>query len=164
MNKIIFGISLIVIGVLSFLKLIGSTSMSYNEILGISFAVFGFLSVLVNLGKFKRGQLFIGTILFGLGVIFIVINNYEIFVTNSLFFPSFLIITGTGLHVLFIDNTKEKVFFYSSILLIFTGVIFSYGIDFLGISTLANSFGNIFMGLWHIFLLILNILMYVFLL
>jgi hypothetical protein len=158
MNKIILAITLIITGLLSFLKMIGSISMGYNEILGIGFVIFGFATVSVNLGKYKRGLLFLSAGIFVLGVIFIVVNNYEIYVTNNLVFPSILIIIGAGLLILFIDNTKEKVFLYSAFLVMLLGVFSSYRIDIFSVSSIANSIGIVFVDSWQIFLIIFGVL------
>ena len=86
-----------------------------------------------------------------------VINNYEILKPSSAIFASILFITGSSFIILFIDNTKEKAFLYSGILLLAVSYSVITVFKNLEIIKTANSLSNLVLDYWPVFLLLFGI-------
>ncbi|MBU2491991.1 MAG: hypothetical protein KJ571_05145 [Bacteroidetes bacterium] len=151
------GISLIITGILFLLKFFEITNTSYTEIVSYILIIYGFVTAYFSLGTGSRGRLFFASAAFLIGIMFYVINNNEILNPDSAVFPSMLFITGACFIILFIDNTKERVFLYSGMLLL----IISYSsIVFFNNSIIiqtANKLSNIVLEFWPVFLLLFGI-------
>lgn len=114
--KTILGFSFILFGILSLIndKLI---KLNYTEILGIVLGINGIALVYFSLSRGKRNTLILSTIIFLVGIIFFVKSYFNIAYTNEIVFISILFISGAVLLMLFIENSKEKAFLYSGLIL-----------------------------------------------
>lgn len=108
--QIIVIIVLIILAAEILLKLFGVLSLSSNEIFGYVFFIYGISSVFISLGKNQKGVLFIGSLIFSIGFILLIISNFEILDTNSIVFPSTMFVIATGFLILFFDESANKVF------------------------------------------------------
>lgn len=86
-----------------------------------------------------------------------VINYYEIFNPSSAIFASILFITGAGFFILFIDNTEEKVFLFSGMLLLLISYSTITFLKDMQIIKTANSLSNLVLDYWPAFLLLFGI-------
>jgi len=113
LNKIVSYLAAFFIFIL-LLWLIGFVNSSLLELLSYFSLALGISIVLISFGNDKKGILFSGTIIFLLGLIFFILNNFDFDQTNNLMIPAFLFILGTGFFVLFLDGffKQEKILFY----------------------------------------------------
>ena len=85
-NKVLLSLVLIFTGFLFFLNLVGAITMERIEIFAIAFIIYGLIAVLINIGKGKRGTLFIAASLFIIGCIITLVHNSEIYNYEQLTF------------------------------------------------------------------------------
>ncbi|MGE5680384.1 MAG: hypothetical protein ACM34K_05830 [Bacillota bacterium] len=108
----------ILVAIAYMLKLIGIISLSFNVLVSYAFLIYGIVSVYVSMGRHQRGGLFLGTAIFLTGVVLLIVENFTIIQPNILIFPSLLFITGAGFLMLFIDESGNKIFLYTALILI----------------------------------------------
>lgn len=121
-NKISpLALSFIVLGFVLLLKLVGEVTASYNNIYGNMFLFYGIVSVFINIGKQRKGALFVGVLSFMVGVLSYIFNHYNIISSNQIIFPATFIALGSGFLFLFLDDFSEKLFLYISLILILYG-------------------------------------------
>ena len=87
---------------------IGFVNSSLFELIGYYCLALGISMVFISFGNDKKAVLFAGTIIFLLGLVFFILNNFDFEKTNNLILPSFLFILGTGFFVLFLDKFSNK--------------------------------------------------------
>lgn len=105
----------------------------------------------------KRDKLVWAAILFCVSIVLIVKSYFEIFDTRGIIFVSILFISGTVLMLLFIENMKEKVFFFSSLILILLSYLTVTFFKNLGLFDTANRIGNLAEIFWPVILIMLGI-------
>ena len=74
-------------------KLIGFLRVNNEEILAYTFIFYGISSVYLSMGKDKKFRVFLGTVVFLIGIIFFVLNNFDITNLSRIIFPSVILIT-----------------------------------------------------------------------
>ena len=153
-NKIVLSLVFTLSGFLFFLNLFGAVNMERIEIFGISFILFGIISVFSNIGKNKRGLLFLSSCLFILGCIITFVHNSEIYNYQEITFSAVLVIIGSGFLILYFDNPNVKAFMYSSILLLTFGMLTVHKSNLFGIAPIANRYCNSLLNVWPIFIII----------
>lgn len=160
-------LQIIVIFVLIFLaieillKLFGVINIGSNEIFGYAFFIYGISSVSISFGRNHKGVLFIGSLIFSIGFILLIISNYEILNTNSIVLPSTLFVLAVGFLILFFDDLKNKSFLTLSsiffVISIFTAI---YNSSFV-LWKFLSSIENIAVKFWPLEALVLaGILIY----
>ena len=153
-NKILLSAVLIFTGFMFFLNLVGAVTMERIEIFAIAFIIYGLVAVLLNIGKGKRGILFIASSLFIIGCIITILYNSEIYNYEKITFSAVLITIGASFLVLYIDNPKVKAFMYSSVLLLAFGLLTAHKFTLLGVAPIANRYCNALLNVWQIFVVI----------
>ncbi|MGE5402350.1 MAG: hypothetical protein ACM3S2_18285 [Ignavibacteriales bacterium] len=116
-NQSILGFVFILVVVAYLLKLAGLIPVSTGKIVSYAFLVYGIISVYLTLGTHRRAGLFLGTAIFLIGVVMFIINTYSIIQPGILVLPSLLFILGVGFFMLFIDDSSNRVFLYTSVIL-----------------------------------------------
>lgn len=160
-NRLILGISFLLLGVLSLLDKAEVVFLSTEDVLGIVFIFYAIPTVYLSLNDGKRERLVSATILFFVGIVFIVRSYFEIPDTRGLVFVSILFISGSVFFILFIENTKEKIFFTASatlILLSFLSLTYFKG---LGLFETANKIGNWVGVFWPVILIVLGLSIFI---
>lgn len=155
--RLILGISFLLLGVLALLNKAEVVFLSTEDMLGIIFIFYAIPTVYLSLNNGKRERLVSETILFFVGVVFVVRSYFEIPDTRGLVFVSILFISGSVFFILFIENTKEKIFFIASaflILLSFFSITYFKG---WGLFETANKIGNLLGVFWPLILVVLGI-------
>jgi len=139
---------LIFLAVEILLKLFGVINLSSDEIFGYAFFIYGISSVSISFSKNHRGILFIGSLIFCIGFILLIISNFEIMNTNAIVFPSTLFVLATGFIILFFDDLENKTFLFLAtiffVIAVFTAIYngsFEF-VKFLG------SMENIVLAFW----------------
>ncbi|MCX7798096.1 MAG: hypothetical protein N2249_05705 [Melioribacter sp.] len=113
--KTLAGISLIAYGILNILnyKLL---RLSAESILGIPLIIFGIPSVFVSFSYKKRNMIVLSTVIFYTGLFLTLDGFYKVYSYLSLILFVFFLSASIFL-LLFIENTNNKSFLYSSLLL-----------------------------------------------
>jgi len=118
--------------------------------------LFGLFSTLFNRGH-QRNFIFLGGLVFMTGLILFVVNQYEILETTSLFLPSFFVVLGSGSLMLYIDNTKEKLFLVTALVLLFLGYITAISFKENALVIFANEVGITILTYWPFLFLVIGI-------
>ncbi len=151
-------LSFIIIAIL--LKLFGIIDFANSEILGYAMIFYGISSVYFSLGKDQKLHLFTGTVVFLIGILLFIINNFEIFNIEQLIPPSIMLIGGVGFIMLFIDEDSNFVSLIIGVVFVIIGitVTIKYGtINFVGFLEALWRVSKIY---WAIFIVILGILFF----
>lgn len=156
-NKKIAGFTLILYGVSSLLSYYSIVSISPDILLGSAFILFGLPSAYISFNDNRRDLLLLSTVLFMMGIIFLVKSNYEIINTRGIVFTSILFIGGTTFLVLFIDNTKEKTFLYTSFVLLALGFFSITLLREMGILDYANKIADLAEDFWPVVLIVFGL-------
>lgn len=123
-QKTVIGIVLILLGVMSLLESIGLVSINYENNFYYLLQFIGLVMVFSAAERTKRTSIFVGSILFISGMVFFIVDHYEILNPVKIVIPSILISFGAGFLLLFIDNVKEKVFLILSVILFAITLLF----------------------------------------
>ncbi len=156
-GKIITGLTFLVLGGLSYVTRTGFVNLSSEEVIGISFAFYGIPSVYVSLNDGRRSRLFVSTVAFFIGIIFIVTSRFELMDSRGLVFASILLIGGAAFLILFIENTKEKIFLAAAVVLIALGYASTNIFRQWGILDTANKIANFVDDYWSVILIVLGL-------
>lgn len=139
------------------LTLFGIIEVPLVLITAIVFMIYGLASVVVTIGSQRRAFLFFSTVIFLIGILLYVTNQYLFLNSKALLFPSGLFIIGSAFLMLFIDDNANKIFLYTSGILIFFSFISIWIARSLGIMNFINSFSSIILDYSPIFLILIGI-------
>ena len=156
-NKIITGISFILLGGLSFLGNTGYLKIGTEETYGLVLIFFGLPSVYIAMSSGRRGRLFFSAALFFVGIIFLVKDKFDLLDTRGIVFTAVLFIGGAVLFLLFIDNPKEKTFLIAGIILMGLGYLSAVTFRDIGVFAITNKAANIANDFWPVILIIFGI-------
>ena len=157
MNRFFAGVAFVVLGIGYLLRIFHLTGINSQEIIGVSLIVFALPAAYFSFGKGKRSMLFLSTCMFLLGIIFIIIDRFEILQPKDLIFTSILFMIGAALIILFIDNTKEKIFLYTGMILLLSSVLSIKFAESSGYIRLANKIGSVIIDYWPVFLILVGL-------
>lgn len=145
------------------LWLIGIVNTNLIELTGYYSIVLGICLFLISFGNNKSAMLFMGTIIFFIGLVFFILNNFNFAQTDKIILPSFFFIIGTGFFILFLDNKTKKKNFVVSLIFWFVGFIYvliageySFTSFILSLKEVAYSFWMVILLVFGIFLLLNN--------
>jgi hypothetical protein len=121
LNDLALIIILFIIGsfLLSIFKVI---SITLTEILSYSLLIIGIALVYGETLRQKRLTVFLGSVIFLLGVYFLVSENFNLNISEVMSIPLILIIGGSGLLVLHTSTSTKIIFLIVSIIFISTGL------------------------------------------
>jgi hypothetical protein len=105
---------------LSILKII---SVTLTDILSYSLLVIGIALVYGETLRQNRLSIFLGSIIFLLGVYFLVSENFNLNISEGMSIPLILILAGSGMLVLHISTSTKIIFLVISIILLSAGLI-----------------------------------------
>ncbi len=134
-------------------KFLGLINLANEEILSYTFIFYGISSVYISFGKNNKLRLFVGTTVFLVGIIFFIFNYFEIFYSTKIIFPSALLILGISSLMLYIDNIKDKVVLYISLILILAGIVFTASAGTMHLGSFLSSVINILFKYWIVILI-----------
>jgi len=106
---------IIVSFLLSVFKII---SITFTDILSYSLIIIGIALVYGESIRQNRLSVFLGSIIFLVGVYFLVSENFELTNSVGMSIPIILILAGSGLLVLHISTSTNKIFLIISIILL----------------------------------------------
>jgi hypothetical protein len=101
------------------LKFFGIITTSTGKLVSYAFLLYGIVSVYMTMGTHRRAGLFLGTAIFLTGVVLFIIEYFDIIQPGILVLPSLLFIVGAGFLMLFFDDYSNRVFLYTSAILVF---------------------------------------------
>lgn len=160
-NRTILSITFILYGIFSVLNLARVIPFTEERLTGAVFIFYGAVTVFLSFSNQKRENLVFASGLFLVGVILLVKSNFEIIDTRGIVFTSTLFISGALLLILFIDNTKEKVFLYSGIVLILMSYLSITVLKNIGLFEIANKAGDYFKYFWPVLLIVFGISIFI---
>jgi hypothetical protein len=156
-SRYVLGISFFLAGLFSFLKYLNALTMPDEQIISSALVIYALPTVYMSLGNGRRDKLIWATILFCVAVVLFIKSYFIIIDTRGIIFASILFVSGTVLMLLFIDNLKEKVFFVSSLILLFLSYLTVTFFKSLGLFETANKLGNLVEVFWPVILVVLGI-------
>ncbi|MDQ7816299.1 MAG: hypothetical protein RDU14_04690 [Melioribacteraceae bacterium] len=159
-NKI-GGMVLTLFGLLISLAGFNVIKMGNDEIIGTVLILQAIPSVFLSLMRNRKDLLFLFTVIFMIGIIFIIKSHFEIIESRGLIFSSILLISGSGFLILYIDNLKEQIFLYTGMLFFALGYFSITFLRELGVIGFANSLANIAEDFWPIVLILSGLTIFI---
>ena len=157
-NKISpLALSLIVLGFALLLKLVGEVTAPYADIYGNMLLFYGIISVFMNMGKQRKGALFVGVLSFMVGVFFYILSHFNIMSTNQIILPAMFFAVSSGFLFLFFDDFSEKTFLFISLLLIIAGYISIMLYDSSELIKFSASISRTILSQWEYLLIIIGV-------
>ena len=136
------------------LKIVGIINISYTELAGYALIFYGIGTVYISMGKKKRNLLFIGAVLFLIGVELIITNNYDFLKLSNVVLPSIFFILGTAFLVLFIDDLSNRLLLVISIIFLISGAFFFTKLGTFNFSDFLKSTLSIMLKYWPILIIV----------
>lgn len=104
------------------LSLFNIISITLMDILSYSLLITGIALVYGETLRQNRLSVFIGSIIFLLGVYFLISENFTLNISEGISVPIILIFAGSGLLVMHISTSTRIIFLLISIILFFAGI------------------------------------------
>ncbi len=157
-NKISpLALSLIVLGFVLLLKLVGEVTAPYADIYGNMFLFYGIVSVFMNMSKQRKGALFVGVLSFMVGVLSYILNHFNIMSTNQIILPATFFILSSGFLFLLFDDVSEKIFLFISLLLILAGYLSIALYDSSEVIKFSASISRTILSQWEYIIIIIGV-------
>lgn len=141
------------------LRIFGIINTSSGEILSYVLAVYGIVTVYISMGKNKRLNLFLGTVIFLSGIILFVTNNFDFYRISGILLPSVFLIIGAGFLMLFIDNPSEKTVLTLAVIFIVFGMILTVILGTFSIHSFFNAILYIAQKYWILAVILIMIIL-----
>jgi len=151
--KKIFSMTLILAGFLILISEFIYLPIDITWIIGATFILQGLFSVIKSLNNDRRDLLFLFTILFMIGIIFIIKSNFNIRETREIVFTSILLISGGAFLMLFIENSKERIFALVGVIFFIVGYLSINLLRDYGLTKISNSLAKTAEDFWPIVLI-----------
>jgi hypothetical protein len=113
----------------------------------------------MSLGKNKGISVFLGSAVFSVGIVMLIVSGFDILQPSTIYFPSFLFILGIGSFMLYIDKTEDKIFLLISVIFFILGLIFTFTQGSPDIASFIDSIEKIILNYWEVILLSLLVLL-----
>ena len=136
------------------LKIVGVIDVSYTELAGYALIFYGIGSVYVSMGKNNKKLLFIGAVLFLVGVELSIASSYDFLKLSNVVLPSIFFILGTAFLVLFIDELSNKLLLAISVIFLISGIFFFTKLGTFNPGDLFKSVLSISMKYWPVIIII----------
>lgn len=154
---IIIVLFIIVAFLLSILNVIDIT---LTNILSYALLIIGIALVYGESIRQNRLSVFLGSIIFLLGVYFLISENFELNNRDGMSVPIILIFAGTGLLVLHISTKTKKIFLIISILLLSAGLTLLIMNSHLSIGSFIQSLLPVLNFLWPALIILIVITLF----
>lgn len=159
-NKKIFGLILVLSGFLILASQLKLLKIELFQILGAALILQGITSVSISFKQNRRDLLFLFTVMFLVGIIFMTKSYFVIRETREIVFTSILFISGGAFLMLFIENMKEKFFLYTGLMFLFIGYLSTTLLRDAGITKYADTLGGLAKDFWPVVLIITGLLLF----
>ena len=154
---VIIVLFIIVSFLLSIFKVI---DLTLTDILSYSLLVIGIALVYGESIRQNRLSIFLGSIIFLLGVYFLISENFELSNRDGMSVPIILIFAGTGLLVLHISTKAKKIFLIISIILLTAGLTLLIVNNHWSISSFFYSLLPVLNFLWPALIILILIVLF----
>ncbi len=141
------------------LKLLGIIDFDNTEIWGYGLIFYGTSLVYISFGNNQRGRLFIGSIIFLIGLFLFIISKFEFFSVSTLIMPSLLLIFSISFFMLFLDNLREKSPLLISLILFIAGTVYTIFNGEISLPSFINSTAQITLDYWPVVLITIGIIL-----
>lgn len=152
--KITTALALILFGVLALLDYFSIIFVPESFSAGIALLVYSLPAVYFSLNEKNRIRLVTASILFMIGIIFLIKENFELINSRGLIFTSILFIGGSTFTILFIENIKQKIFLAASLVLITAAYLSITLFRNLGMIDFANRLADTAEDFWPVVLIL----------
>jgi hypothetical protein len=148
---------IIVSFLLSIFKII---SITYTDILSYSLIIIGIALVYGESIRQNRLSVFLGSIIFLVGVYFLVSENFELTNSVGMTIPIIVILAGSGLLVLHISTSTNRIFLIISIILLTAGLTLLLMNSHWSIGLFIQSFLPVLNFLWPALIILMLIVLF----
>jgi len=131
--------------------------IDYKSVLEYLFLFWGVVLVLTSMNDNSRGLLFLGSLIFMAGIVLLVINEFEILNPLKIVLPSVLLSFGAAFFLLFVQNHKEKVFLFTSIILFGISILLIVLLKDHQLYNIANRVSFLILEFWPILLTLIGL-------
>jgi hypothetical protein len=151
-------IIIVVFIIVSFLlSLFNILSITFTDILSYSLLIIGIALVYGESIRRNRLSVFLGSVIFLLGVYFLISENFNLNVSEVTSIPIILIFAGSGLLILHISTSTKNIFLIISILLLSAGMTLFIVNSHWNISSFIQSFLPVLNFLWPVIIILILI-------
>jgi hypothetical protein len=113
-------IFIIVSLILSFLDIL---SISFQDILSYSLITIGISLVYSEVIRQNRSLIFLGSLIFLAGIYFLIVENFDVHINGGMSLPIILISCGSGLLMVYISKSTQKIFLIVSVIILSAGLV-----------------------------------------
>jgi hypothetical protein len=151
-------IIIVVFIIVSFLlSLFNILSITFTDILSYSLLIIGIALVYGESIRRNRLSVFLGTVIFLLGVYFLISENFNLNISEVTSIPIILIFAGSGLLILHISTSTKNIFLIISIILLSAGLTLFIVNSHWNISSFIQSFLPVLNFLWPVIIILILI-------
>lgn len=151
-------IVIVVFIIVSFLlSLFNILSITFTDILSYSLLMIGIALVYGESIRRNRLLVFLGSVIFLLGIYFLISENFNLNINAATSIPIILIFAGACLLVLHISTSTKNIFLIISILLLSTGMTLLIANSRWNISSFFQSFLPVLNFLWPVIIIVILI-------
>lgn len=144
----------------TFLTILNVISLSFTNILAYSLLATGMALVYSEIIRQNKILIFLGSIIFLLGVFFLISENFDVHLKEGMSLPIIMIFTGAGMQLLYISTPNKKSFLAISVILLAAGLTFFILNSNLNLGSFFHSLIAILKFFWPVlFILIFLILL-----
>lgn len=159
-NRMLFSVTLFLWGFISLLIYFNILNVDHSLITSIIIIAYGLSSSNLAFKEGNRLQLVVSSVIFFIGIIILIKTNYVIIDSRGLIFVSIFLITGAVSILLYIENTNQKIFLYSGLIVFCIGIFFLLFIEKLGMLYLINQAARLFENYFPFLLIILGLIIF----
>jgi hypothetical protein len=128
-------------------------SFSFPNILSYSLLVSGIALVYTEIIRQNRLLVFLGSVIFLVGVYFLITENFILNFGDAVYIPLILIFGGAGLLMLYISTATQKIFLYISIIFLSAGTTIIITNSHWELKTFFLSISPVFNFLWPVLII-----------
>ena len=151
-------IIIVVFIIVSFLlSLLNIISITLSDILSYSLLIIGVALVYGESIRQNRLTVFIGSVIFLLGVYFLVSENFDLNISEAVSIPIILIFAGSGLLILHLSTSTKIIFLMISVLLLSAGMTLFILNSRWNIGSFFQSFLPVLNFLWPVIIIVILI-------
>lgn len=156
-NRTLFSVSLFLWGFISLLIHFDILSVNHSLFTSIIIIAYGLSSSNLAFKEGNRLQLVVSSIIFFIGIVILIKSNYVIVDSRGLIFISVFLIAGAVSILLYIDNTKQKLFLYTGLIVFGIGIFLLLLIQKIGVLYLINQAARLFENYLPFLLIVLGL-------
>ena len=142
------------------LSILNVIDITLTNILSYALLIIGIALVYGESIRQNRISVFLGSIIFLLGVYFLISENFELNNSNGMSLPIILIFAGTGLLVLQISTKTKKIFLIISIIVLSAGLTLLILNSHLSIGSFIQSLLPVLNFLWPAIIILIVIALF----